>query len=276
MMRLSLYRAVHFQATGRSKTRPLRRSAANVIGQRKPKPHKPLQPIRPLDSRPVGACGAWRGGGRNLTALYNAAGLSRVLGQRDAHDVADGVGAVVAAPRHHQIVATPAASLPSIILRPKPPPLRDPRDGMDAAALGVVAMRAEGGQRALGHSDALRFLALVWIAALPRAVSVGAVPPRHGTFTTRIGNRCARVARRIREGTVQNLGGLTLACGTKDGPIARPRRGLGVAARFAQNRTLTPINGQPGVPAASAASWRRSWSATRPRLACDARPVRIP
>ena len=26
--------------------------------------------------------------------------------------------------------------------------------------------------------------------------------------------------------TVQNLGGLTLACGTKDGPIARPRRGL--------------------------------------------------
>jgi hypothetical protein len=27
--------------------------------------------------------------------------------------------------------------------------------------------------------------------------------------------------------TVQNLGGLTLACGTKDGPIARPRRGLG-------------------------------------------------
>ena len=46
-----LYRAVQFQATGRSKTRPLRRSAANVIGQRKPKPHKPLQPIRPLDSR---------------------------------------------------------------------------------------------------------------------------------------------------------------------------------------------------------------------------------
>src|SRR5919199_5221891 len=28
----------------------------------------------------------------------------------------------------------------------------------------------------------------------------------------------------------------------------------GVAARFAQNRTLTPINDQPGVPAASAAS----------------------
>ena len=46
-----MYRAVQFQATGRSKTRPLRRSAANVIGQRKPKPHKPLQPIRPLDSR---------------------------------------------------------------------------------------------------------------------------------------------------------------------------------------------------------------------------------
>jgi hypothetical protein len=38
-----VYRAVQFQATGRSKTRPLRRSAANVIGQRKPKPHKPLQ-----------------------------------------------------------------------------------------------------------------------------------------------------------------------------------------------------------------------------------------
>ncbi len=48
---IHLYRAVQFQATGRSKTRPLRRSAANVIGQRKPKPHKPLQPIRPLDSR---------------------------------------------------------------------------------------------------------------------------------------------------------------------------------------------------------------------------------
>ncbi len=47
----TVYRAVQFQATGRSKTRPLRRSAANVIGQRKPKPHKPLQPIRPLDSR---------------------------------------------------------------------------------------------------------------------------------------------------------------------------------------------------------------------------------
>src|SRR4028119_659001 len=46
-----LYRAVQFQATGRSKTRPLRRSAANVIGQRKPMPHKPLQPIRPLDSK---------------------------------------------------------------------------------------------------------------------------------------------------------------------------------------------------------------------------------
>ena len=27
--------------------------------------------------------------------------------------------------------------------------------------------------------------------------------------------------------TVQNLGGLTLTCGTKDGPVARPRRGLG-------------------------------------------------
>ena len=48
---LRLYRAVRISGHRRSKTRPLRRSAANVIGQQKPKPHKPLQPIRPLDSR---------------------------------------------------------------------------------------------------------------------------------------------------------------------------------------------------------------------------------
>jgi hypothetical protein len=49
-----VYRAVQFQATGRSKSRPLRRSAANVIDLRKSKLHRPLQPIWPLD-------GGWLG-----------------------------------------------------------------------------------------------------------------------------------------------------------------------------------------------------------------------
>ena len=46
-----LYRAVQFQATGRSKTRPLRRPLADALGPRKAKPHKPLRSSSPLDGR---------------------------------------------------------------------------------------------------------------------------------------------------------------------------------------------------------------------------------
>ena len=47
----NLYRAVQFQATGRSKTRPLRRSTADAVNPPKAKPPKLLQPIWPLYCR---------------------------------------------------------------------------------------------------------------------------------------------------------------------------------------------------------------------------------
>ena len=50
-IRAPLYRAVKFQATGRSKTRPLRQPLADAIGSRKANPLKPLQPSSPLDGR---------------------------------------------------------------------------------------------------------------------------------------------------------------------------------------------------------------------------------
>ena len=46
-----VYRAVQFQATGRSKTRPLRRSTADAVDPPKAKPPKLLQPIWPLNCR---------------------------------------------------------------------------------------------------------------------------------------------------------------------------------------------------------------------------------
>ena len=97
--------------------------------------------------RPCGAGGV---------APLPAAGRLRVLAHRETKDVADGVRAGVAAARHHQVIASPAASLPTAINAPPAPPLRDAHLEGDATPIGAGPLVAVGAQRFRRHADARR------------------------------------------------------------------------------------------------------------------------